>query len=127
MDRGGKGVRRKIYKGGCGRGGPLKGRRGFGYEVRKMRRRPAIKDLLGNELLTDVVLEFLGNTQVGMVKEGVALNKGWISSSLSFLSLPLSLSPCRSFPLSLGLSLLLSPTLFFLLFLLSFGLLYGTW
>ena len=36
----------------------------------------AIRDLLGNEISTESVLGFLGNTCVGTIKEGVAIDKG---------------------------------------------------
>ena len=36
----------------------------------------AIRDLLGREAFTEVVLEFLGNTCVGKTNEGTALGKG---------------------------------------------------
>ena len=44
MGSGGKGVGKRPTKGDRGGGGPLKSRRGFGYEVRS---NTAIKDLLG--------------------------------------------------------------------------------
>ena len=50
--------------------GMLKSRNGFGYRVRRARVRPSttVRDLLADERFTDAVL---GNTRVGMVKEGV--------------------------------------------------------
>ena len=79
MGSGGKGTGGKTDKGGKGQRGPLKSRRGFGHGVRKVRRRlsnTAIKGLLGSELFTDAILEFLRSTRVGTIKEWVALNKG---------------------------------------------------
>ena len=43
-------------------------------------------DFLGNETFTEDVLEFLGNTGVGAIKEGVVLDKRW---AFLFRSAPL--------------------------------------
>ena len=40
-------------------GNPLRSRKGFGYTVRKAR---AVRDLLGNEIFAEAVLQFWGNT-----------------------------------------------------------------
>ena len=50
--------------------GTLKSRNGFGYRVGRARAGPytTVRDLLADEGFTDAVL---GNTRVGMVKEGV--------------------------------------------------------
>ena len=55
-------------------GGPYKSRRGFGFHVRQARARPSnttVRELLSNSRYTNAVLDFLGKTRVGEVKEGV--------------------------------------------------------
>ena len=55
-------------------GGPLKSRRGFGFCVRQARARPkntTVKELLSNSRYAEAVLDFLGKTRVGEVREGV--------------------------------------------------------
>ena len=55
-------------------GGPFKSRKGFGFRVRQARARPSnttVRELLSNNRYTDAVLDFLGKTRVGEVKEGV--------------------------------------------------------
>ena len=54
--------------------GPFKSRKGFGFHVRQARARPSnttIRELLSNSRYMEAVLEFLGKTRVGEVKEGV--------------------------------------------------------
>ena len=54
--------------------GPFKSRKGFGFHVRKAKARPSnttVRELLSNSRYTDAVLDFLGKTRVGEVKEGV--------------------------------------------------------
>ena len=54
--------------------GPFRSRRGFGFHVKQARARPSnttVMELLSNSMYTDAVLEFLGKTRVGEVKEGV--------------------------------------------------------
>ena len=54
--------------------GLFKSRKGFGFQVRQARARPSnttIRELLSNSRYTDAVLDFLGKTRVGEVKEGV--------------------------------------------------------
>ena len=67
----------------------LKSRKGIGYDVRKAKRRPcnvAIRGLLGNEILTEAVLRFLG---VGTIKAGRPMTRYKVAGPvfLSFLSL----------------------------------------
>ena len=53
---------------------PFKSRKGFGFHVRQARARPSnttIRELLSNDRYTEAVLEFLGRTRVGEVREGV--------------------------------------------------------
>ena len=55
-------------------GGPYKSRKGFGFYVRQARARPSnttVRDLLSNGRYTGAVLDFLGKTRVGEVREGV--------------------------------------------------------
>ena len=55
-------------------GGPFRSRKGFGFHVRQARARPSnttVRELLSNNRYTDAVLDFLGKTRVGEVKEGV--------------------------------------------------------
>ena len=57
-----------------GEDGPFKSRRGFGFHVRQARARPSnttVRELLSDGRYTEAVLEFLGKTRVGEVKEGV--------------------------------------------------------
>ena len=57
-----------------GSDGPFKSRRGFGFHVRQARARPSnitVRELLSNCRYTEAVLEFLGKTRLGEVKEGV--------------------------------------------------------
>ena len=52
----------------------LKGKKGFGYGVRKGNKGPGnttIRELLGDERYTEAVVEFLRVTKVGQVKEGM--------------------------------------------------------
>ena len=54
--------------------GPFRSRKGFGFHVRQARARPSnttVRELLSNDRYTDAVLNFLGQTRVGEVKEGV--------------------------------------------------------
>ena len=54
--------------------GPFKSRKGFGFHVRQARARPSnttVRELLSNSRYTEAVLDFLGKTRVGEVKEGV--------------------------------------------------------
>ena len=54
--------------------GPYKSRKGFGFHVRQARARPSnttVRELLSNSRYTNAVLDFLGSTRVGEVKEGV--------------------------------------------------------
>ena len=54
--------------------GPFRSRRGFGFHVRQARARPSnttVRELLSNSRYTEAVLDFLGKTRVGEVKEGV--------------------------------------------------------
>ena len=54
--------------------GPFKSRKGFGFHVRQARARPSnttVRELLSNSRYTSAVLDFLGKTRVGEVKEGV--------------------------------------------------------
>ena len=56
------------------RGGPFKSRKGFCFHVRMARARPSnttVRELLSDDRYTEAVLEFLGKTKVGIVKEGV--------------------------------------------------------
>ena len=53
---------------------PFKSRKGFGFHVRQARARPSnttVRELLSNSKYTEAVLEFLGKTRVGEVKDGV--------------------------------------------------------
>jgi hypothetical protein len=53
---------------------PFKSRKGFGFHVRQARARPSnttVRELLSNNRYTEAVLDFLGKTRVGEVKEGV--------------------------------------------------------
>ena len=64
------GKRREVGKD----GGPYRSRKGFGFHVRQARARPSnttVRELLTNDRYTRAVLEFLGKTRVGEVKEGV--------------------------------------------------------
>ena len=52
----------------------FKSRKGFGFHVRQARARPSnttVRELLSNNRYTEAVLDFLGKTRVGEVKEGV--------------------------------------------------------
>ena len=54
--------------------GPFKGRKGFGFHVRQARARPGnttVRELLSDSRYTGAVLDFLGKTRVGEVKDGV--------------------------------------------------------
>ena len=54
--------------------GPFRSRKGFGFHVRQARARPSnttVRELLSNSRYTEAVLDFLGKTRVGKVKEGV--------------------------------------------------------
>ena len=54
--------------------GPFKSRRGFGFHVRQARVRPSnttVRELMSDDRYTGAVLDFLGKTRVGEVKEGV--------------------------------------------------------
>ena len=94
---------------------PLKSRKGFGYDVRKAKRRPsnaANGDLLGSEILTG-----LG---VGTIKEGVALEKDKAAGPVFLPSLSLAFSlifPMSGFFLSLSLQLFCPRQLFCLFWL----------
>ena len=55
-------------------GGLFKSRKGFGFHVRQARARPSnttVRELLSDSRYTEAVLDFLGKTKVGEVKEGV--------------------------------------------------------
>ena len=52
----------------------FKSGKGFGFHVRQARTRPrntTVRELLSNSRYTEAVLDFLGRTRVGEVKEGV--------------------------------------------------------
>ena len=52
--------------------GPFRSRKGFGFHVRQARARPSnttVRKLLSDSRYTEAVLEFLGKTRVGEVKE----------------------------------------------------------
>ena len=54
--------------------GPFKSRKGFGFRVRQARARPSnttVRELMSDDRYTEAVLNFLGKTRVGEVKEGV--------------------------------------------------------
>ena len=55
----------------------MKRRKGFGYDERgkEEAKQRGDRDLLGNETPTEAVLEFLGNTGIGTVKEGLVRDK----------------------------------------------------
>ena len=53
---------------------PFKSRKGFDFHVRQARASPSntsVRELLSNNRYTEAVLEFLGKTRVGEVKDGV--------------------------------------------------------
>ena len=55
-------------------GVPFKSRKGFGFRVRQARARPSnttIRELLSDDRYSEAVLDFLRETRVGEVKEGV--------------------------------------------------------
>ena len=97
-------------KDGASKKGPFESRKGFGYAIRMAKARSSnvsTNDLTGNESFPETILEFIRNTRVGIIKDGV-LNEGGSHCCFrlfflfhffsSFVSFPLS---CLSFCLSL--------------------------